>query len=147
MRLATRRLQLAAALLIVPVGLSAQTPGRDSDESAVRAVVEKYLHGLKFNDTTSLHEAFWPEARLFYVKPDGQMGQWTQAGWYATFAASAGKEEQGELRIAAMEVTRDIATAKVVEDYPRSRYTDFISLLRIQGRWWIVNKIYTAERR
>jgi hypothetical protein len=143
----TSHLRFVIALLIAPGGLAAQTPGDTSEEAAVRAVVERYLHGLKFNDTTSLHNAFWPEARLFYVKSDGQIGQWTQASWYATFATSAGKEEQGELRIAAVDVTRDIATAKVIEDYSRSRYTDYISLLRIQGRWWIVNKIYTAERR
>jgi hypothetical protein len=25
--------------------------------------------------------------------------------------------------------------------------TDYLNLLRIKGRWWIVNKIYTVERR
>ena len=33
------------------------------------------------------------------------------------------------------EVTRDIASAKVVEEYPGSRYIDYISLVRINGRW------------
>lgn len=144
---ATRTLRLVITLLIAPHVLAAQASKDSSAENAVRAVIQRYLHGLKFNDTTSLHEAFLPEARLYYTKPDGQLGQWTQASWYASFANSAGKEEQGELRIAALEVTRDIAAVKVVEDYPRSRYTDYISLLRIQGRWWIVNKIYTAEAR
>ena len=142
-----RYAQFTAVLLIVSAPLVAQVPTSSSEEAAVRAVVEQYLHGLKFNDTTSLRAAFWPEARLFYVKADGQIGQWTQPSWYASFAGNVGHEEQGELRIAALEVTRDIATAKVVEDYPRSRYTDYLSLLRIQGRWWIVNKIYAAESR
>ena len=142
-----RYAQFTAVLLIVSAPLVAQVPTSSSEEAAVRAVVEQYLHGLKFNDTTSLRAAFWPEARLFYVKADGQIGQWTQPSWYASFAGNVGHEEQGELRIAALEVTRDIATAKVVEDYPRSRYTDYLSLLRIQGRWWIVNKIYPAESR
>ena len=142
-----RYAQFTAVLLIVAAPLVAQAPTSSSEEAAVRAVVEQYLHGLKFNDTTSLRAAFWPEARLFYVKADGQIGQWTQPSWYASFAGNVGHEEQGELRIAALEVTRDIATAKVVEDYPRSRYTDYLSLLRIQGRWWIVNKIYAAESR
>jgi hypothetical protein len=147
MRRTPSYLQVVLVLLAGALPLAAQTTGRSSDEAAVRAVLEQYLHGLKFNDTSSLHEAFWADARLFYIKPDSQLGQWTQASWYATFAGSAGKEEQGELRIAALEVTRDMAMAKIVEDYPRSRYTDYISLLRIQGRWWIVNKIYTAERK
>ena len=142
-----RPLLLATLLLISSPPLFAQTPGASADEAAVRAVVERYLHGLKFNDTSSLREAFWPEARLFYVKADSQLGQWTQASWYASFAGSVGHEEQGDLRIAALEVTRDIASAKIIEEYPRSRYIDYLSLLRIQGRWWIVNKIYTAERK
>jgi hypothetical protein len=91
-------------------------------------VVEHYLHGLKFNDVAGLKRAFWPEARLFFVQKDGSLGQLTQEDWYKGFAASAGKEEPGELRITALEVTGDIASVKVVEEYPRSRYIDYLSL-------------------
>ena len=121
-------------------------PGIHGD-SAVREVVHRYLHGLKFNDTVSLHAAFWPEARLYFVNRDGTLGELTQAKWYTMFAASAGKEEKGDLRIDEVEVTKDAASVKVVEDYPGSRYTDYLNLLRINGRWWIVNKIYTVEQR
>jgi hypothetical protein len=131
------------ALVLFAVPLQAQT----ADESAVRTVVESYLHGLKFNDVPSLRKAFWPEARLFFAKRDGTLGQLTQEAWYAGFAQSAGKEEEGTLQIVSVEVTRDIATVKVVEDYPGSRYTDYLSLLRFDGGWKIVNKVYTAERR
>ncbi len=117
------------------------------EDSSVRAVVQRYLHGLKFNDTVSLHEAFWPEARLFAIRPNGQINELTQAKWYAMFASNAGKEEQGDLRIAGVDITGNAAAVKVVEDYPGSRYTDYLNLLRISGRWWIVNKIYTMERR
>lgn len=129
--------------LAVSLPLRAQSGG---DEAAVRAVVESYLHGLKFNDVESLKKAFWPNARLFFQQK-GTLGELTQEKWYATFAGSAGKEEQGDLRIAALEVTRDIATVKVIEDYPGSRYTDYLSLVRFDGKWWIVNKVYTSERR
>jgi hypothetical protein len=61
--------------------------------------------------------------------------------------ASAGKEEPGDLHIAALEVSGDIASVKVVEDYPRSRYIDYLSLVRFDGAWRIVNKVYTAERK
>jgi len=138
---------LAAALSLSSGVACAQKTAAAPDEAAVRAVVERYLRGLKFNDTVSLHEAFWAQARLFYVKKDGTLGEWTQASWYASFAGSAGKEEQGDLRIASAEVSRDAASVKVVEDYPKSRYTDYLSLLKLGSRWWIVNKIYTSEPR
>ena len=138
-----------AILAAAPSTGNAQTDSsaRAREDSAVRTVVQRYLHGLKFNDTTGLHDAFWPEARLFAIRPNGQINELTQAKWYSMFKASAGKEEQGDLRIASVDITGNAAAVKVVEDYPGSRYTDYLNLLRIDGRWWIVNKIYTMERR
>lgn len=136
-----------AGLLLLPSAAEAQALDPASEEATVRQTVEAYLHGLKFNDVTSLKQAFWPEARLFFRTRDGHLGQLTQEQWYAGFAASAGKEEEGDLRIAALGVTRDIASVTVVEDYARSRYTDYLSLLKFDGEWRIVSKVFTAERR
>jgi hypothetical protein len=117
------------------------------EEATVRATVERYLHGLKFNDVESLAKAFRPDARLFFVKKDGTLGELTQQNWYEGFRVSAVKEEEGDLAIAALDVTGNAASVKVVENYPHSRYTDYLSLLKIDGSWWIVNKIYFAEKR
>lgn len=144
-----RSLALAISISVGGATLAhAQTDAaaKAREDSTVRAVVQRYLHGLKFNDTVSLHEAFWPEAKLFAIRPNGQINELTQAKWYGMFAANAGKEEEGELRIAGVDITGNAAAVKVVEDYPGSRYTDYLNLLRINGRWWIVNKIYTMER-
>jgi hypothetical protein len=145
-----RRAALAALLL---AGLSHSAPAQvaatpsDSARRQVSAVVEHYLHGLKFNDVASLRTAFWPEAMLYWVKRDGSLGRLTQEDWYKSFAASAGKEEQGELRIDAIDVAGDIASVKVVETYPKSIYIDYLNLIRLDGRWLIVNKVYTSRSR
>ena len=126
--------------------LFAQGSG-DSAEAAVRATVDAYLHGLKHNDVASFRKAFWPEAKLFFLKKDQSLGELTQADWYKGFAESAGKEEQGDLRIVSVDVTGPGASVKVEELYPGSKYTDYLSLLQIQGEWKIVNKIYVVEKR
>jgi hypothetical protein len=136
---------VALAFTALPASLRAQGPAPD-DRVAVREVVDNYLHGLKFNDVESLKKAFWPEAKLFFIKSDGSLGQLTQAQWYAGFAQAAGKESKADLKIASLEVTNDAAAVKVVETYPSSRYTDYISLLRFDGKWQIVNKIYTEQK-
>lgn len=141
------RAVLAAMLAAQAATLGAQAAPGSADENAVHQVVEAYLHGLKFNDVASLKQAFWPDARLFFVDRNGHHGQLTQAAWYEGFVANAGKEEPGELRIASVEVTRDIASVKVVEEYPQSRYIDYLSLVKFDGAWRIVNKVYTAERK
>lgn len=117
------------------------------DAAAVRSVVGAYLYGLKFNNVDSLRRAFHADARLNFVKRDGSLGQLSQEEWYRGFAASAGKEEEGDLRIASLDISKDVASVKVVETYPKSRYTDYLNLVRWDGSWRIVNKVYTAEPR
>jgi hypothetical protein len=139
-----RYLFIAVLLLILlPTALvNAQT---NSDEAAVRATVQHYLHGLKFNDVEGLKKAFWPEAKLFFIKRDNTLGQLTQEQWYKGFAGSAGQEEKGDLQITAVDITGTAASVKVVEVYEKSKYTDYLSLLKFADGWKIVNKIYVAE--
>ena len=121
----------------------AQAPA--TPDAEVRAVVERYLHGLKFNNTKDLESAFWPEARLLFVKKDGSIGQLTQQEWYKMFAGAEGKEEEGTLKILTVDVTDNAASVKVIETYPKSVYVDYLNLLHIGGEWRIVNKIYTSR--
>ena len=136
-------LLVCAAIQPVP-RIEAQASG---EEAAVRQTVETYLHGLKFNDVESFKKAFHPDAKLFFAKKNGELGALTQEQWYKGFAASAGKEEKGELRIAAVDITGTAAEVKVVEIYESSTYTDYISLLKLAEGWKIVNKIFVAEKR
>ncbi len=145
MKLRTLPVSLAICALWA-AALIAQAPG-GSAESRVRATVDTYLYGLQHNDVASLRKAFWPEARLFFLKKDKSLGQLTQAEWYKGFEASAGKEEQGDLKIVAVDITGPGASVKVEELYPGSKYTDYLSLLEIQGEWKIVGKIYVVEKR
>ena len=62
----------------------AQAPGACA-ETAVRATVDTYLYGLKHNDVASFRKAFWPEAKLFFLKKDQSLGELTQADWYTGF--------------------------------------------------------------
>src|ERR1041385_5908360 len=90
-------------LLIVPFTAFGVRTQSTTEDAAVRQTVEYYLYGLKHNNVESLKKAFYPEAKLFFVKRDNQLGQLTQEQWYQGFAASAGKEEKGDLRINSVE--------------------------------------------
>ena len=136
---------VASLLLTVGVGVALGTPQQgNGEEEAVRETVQHYLNGLKHNDVESLKRAFYPEAKLFFVKRD-QLSQLTQDEWYKGFVASAGQEEKGDLQITAVDITGNAASVKVVEVYEKSKYTDYLSLLKFAGGWKIVNKIYVAE--
>ena len=114
-------------------------------EAQVRAVVERYLHGLKFNDTKDFEAVFWPDARLLFVKKDGSIGQLTQQDWYRMFAGSEGKEEAGTLKILSVDVTDNAAAVKVIETYPKSVYVDYLNLLHFFFNDTATTEIYTSR--
>ena len=122
----------AIACTVSPVPSSSPTPAGSSsevEEPRVRAVVDRYLHGLRFNDVASLRSVFAPDAKLIWIKRDGTVGQLSQADWYKGFAANAGKEEEGDLSIAVVDITGDVASVKVVETYPKEVYVDYLNLV------------------
>ena len=45
----------------------------------------------------------------------------------------------------ALDITGNAAIAKVVLDYPQVKFTDYMSLLKVDGTWMIVNKTFHAE--
>ena len=130
-----------ACMLLIGAAAIASSRGTqsNSEDTAVRQTVQNYLHGLKHNDVESLKKAFYPEAKLLFVRKDKQLGQLTQEQWYKGFAASAGKEEKGDLSITSVDITGDAASVKVVEVYDQSKYIDYLSLLKLNGEWKIVN--------
>src|SRR4030095_3021847 len=135
---------ILALTMILAVVMCVQAQA-STEDALVSETVNHYLHGLKFNDVESLKKAFYPEAKLFFVKRDNTLGQLTQEQWYKGFASSAGQEEKGELTISQVDITGNAASVKVVEVYEKSKYTDYLSLLKFADGWKIVNKIYVAE--
>lgn len=59
------------------------------------------------------------------------------------YLANAGKKEERDLTIALVDITGDVAAVKVVENYPKEVYVDYLNLVRAGGEWSIANKVYT----
>jgi hypothetical protein len=136
-------LLVAATLSGAARSTEAQAPA--DAEAEIRVVVNRYLHGIQFNDVNDFQAAFWPDAKLLFVKKDGSIGQLTQPEWYAMFASVAGKEEKGAFEVLAVDVTGNAASVKVKETYPTSIYVNYLNMLQLGGEWRIVNKIYASR--
>ena len=139
------RKALAAALLV----LAATTPGlaqeASSEEAAVRAALEHYLLGHATGDGAHFEMVFHPQSKLFWMRDD-TLNTRTSAEYIAGASSSpAEDEDQRRREIAMVDVTGDAAVAKIVLDYPTALLTDYMSLLKIDGEWKIVNKIFTME--
>jgi hypothetical protein len=49
--------------------------------------------------------------------------------------------------VASVDVAGDAAVAKLELERPDMLITDYMSLLKVDGRWVIVNKIFSREQR
>ena len=93
-----------------------------------------------------VREAFHPEAKLFFNR-DGKFNQLTSAEYIARASGKpADDEAQRKRRIDFVDVTGDAAVAKITLEYPGVTLTDYMSLIKVDGEWRIVNKIFHANR-
>jgi len=114
----------------------------ESDRNAVTATVQLYFRGHATGDGAYFKKAFHPEAKLFSVK-DGALAQKTAAEFVAGASGKPAADEAKRLRkIMLVDVTGDTAIAKVELDYPGNRIIDYLSLLKVDGRWVVINKIF-----
>lgn len=143
--LAYARITIVAALLLSAGAATALAQEPAAEEAAVRAAVEHYLIAHATGDGSHHEMVFHPEAKLFWVR-DGALNTRTSAEY---IAGSPGKpaddEDQRHREITLVDVTGDAAVAKVVLDYPNATFTDYMSLLKIDGEWRIVNKTFTVQ--
>lgn len=133
---------LAAAMLI-----AAPAFAQDKDEAGARAAVEHYLAGHATGSAAEFTAAFHPKATLYWNR-EGQLAERSSAEYIAGASGKpAADEAQRKRRIESLDVTGDVGMAKVVLEYPAVTFTDYLSLLRTNGEWKIINKIFHAERK
>jgi Putative lumazine-binding len=138
---------LFVATLILAAVMWWPTRAQDKaqDEAGVRQAIEYYFQGHATGNGEHHKKAFHPEAKLFWIR-DGQLAERTSADY---IAGSPGKpapdEAQRKRSITMIDITGNAAVAKIILDYPQARLTDYMSLLKINGEWKIVNKIFVAE--
>lgn len=142
---ASIRNAVAAAILLLATtspGLAQDAP---DEEAAVRAALEHYLLGHATGDGAHYEMVFHPQSKLFWMRDD-TLNTRTSADYIAGASGSpAADEDQRRREITLVDVTGDAAVARIVLDYPTVVLTDYMSLLKIDGEWKIVNKIFTAE--
>jgi Putative lumazine-binding len=136
---------LSFAILTVAVAVWWPTSAQDKDEAGVRQAIEYYFQGHATGNGEHHKKAFHTEAKLFWIR-DGQFAQRTSAEYIAGASGKpAADEAQRKRTIEMIDITGNAAVAKVVLDYPQVRFTDYMSLLKINGEWKIVNKTFVSE--
>ena len=140
---------VAAALLAAPAlaqdAWRTHAPEIQAVDAAVRAPLEAYLRGHATGLADEFRPAFHPDAQL-WGRRNGTLIRMTAQEYIGRASGSPPADEAQRRRwIESIDVTGDTAVAKIILDYPSVRFTDYMALSRIDGRWVIVNKMFQAE--
>jgi len=134
-------LSLAFILSIAALAVTAQTPEKD----AVRVPLENYIKGHATGDGQYMRKAFHTEGNLIFVR-EGNFMTRSFADYISGFTGKpAADEDKRKRSIETIDVSGNAAVAKIILDYPTTRFVDYMSLLKIDGEWKIVTKIFYAE--
>lgn len=109
----------------------------------IENVIQDYFQGYQQADTKLIQKAFHTETRLLSVD-QGKMNVTEMKDWLVSLEDRRlrGDIRKGELKIVSMDVTDYAASVKLNIRFPAFEFTDYLSLLKIDGEWQIVGKIY-----
>lgn len=119
----------------------------DQKEVEIQAVVKKYFEGIFYGDSEKLMEAFHPLSFLcgdIHNKPYLK----TIDAYIEGVKARKSPHELGEtfrMKILHLEILGNIAIVKAHVPMLGFNYCDFLSMIKINGNWIIVNKIFAHK--
>ncbi len=118
-----------------------KTPTAVQEHDAIVKVIQYYIDGAKSGNGADMKPAFHEDATIFgYVGPDLFAGpiqklyDWNDQNGAATDIQS---------RIASVDVTGTIAAVRLeIDNWTGHQFTDTFTLLKVDGQWKIMNKVF-----
>ncbi len=139
------RLTVAALALLFFTCVPASA--QEAEEAGIREAIGHYFQGHATGQGEHFRKAFHTDAKLFFIR-DGKLTQWTSEEYISRASGKpAADEAQRKRRIDSIDISGNAAIVKVTLDYPNVVFTDYMSMLKIDGQWKIVNKTFYAKPR
>ena len=116
-------------------------PTSVSDHDAIAETVQHYIDGARSGRGDDMKPAFHEGATIFgyagadlFAGPIQQLFDWNEKNGPAT---------ELEARIASIDLVDTVATVRLeLDNWTGSRFTDLFTLLKVDGEWKIMNKVF-----
>ena len=119
-----------------------------NDEQQIRDTIQTYFDSMFESSADMVRATFHPSARITGYLEDGlhEMTVDDFAGFVASQQPSPReKGESPRLEILSIDIAGSTASARIRDDYLGLAFLDFLSLIKIDGRWSIYNKLFHVE--
>ncbi len=120
----------------------------DLEEGAIRQTLQYFFDGFDNLDAILIKKAFHPEAQTRYIANNGSVAGMQVSDWDESMQKAREnpdhplQKETSRKNIIYIDVTGTAAAAKVEWVFTGFMFTDYYNLLKIDGRWYIMNKAY-----
>ena len=112
-----------------------------TEHGAIAKAVQHYIDGAKSGSGDDMKPAFHKDATIFgyagadlFAGPIQQLFDWSDEN---------GPAAELQARIASVDVVDTVATVRLeLNNLAGSRYTDLFTLLKVDGEWKIMNKVF-----
>ena len=122
-----------------------------SDVAAVEKVLQLYFDGLYEGDTAKLGEVFHAASHLYSVDSEGKAADMPRGDWFTAVAGRpSGKAKSSARadRIVSIDFSGPgTAFAKVECQLPPRYFTDYLTLLKVDGKWQVIAKAFHTVTR
>ncbi|MCW5661545.1 MAG: nuclear transport factor 2 family protein [Burkholderiaceae bacterium] len=112
------------------------------------ALLQTYFDGLYHSDAARLRQVFHPEA-IYACATEGRLKHLRMPEYFEVVARRPSPASRNELRrdrIAGIEFAGPVtALARVQCAIGPKRFTDLLTLVRLDGRWQIISKVFHFE--
>jgi hypothetical protein len=119
----------------------------EEEKAAIAKTIQLYFDGMMERDREKLDQAFDPSARLIGYRGD----QFTITPYedWASGTAKGDQRNPADLtnHLIEVEVKGYTALAKTELFWPGIYYYDYLTLIKIDGKWKIVHKTWYEEKR
>ena len=118
-----------------------------SDLERIAQTIQHYFDGMYYRDLARLRKAFHPQAYLFGYRQEECL-HISADEWFKMVESRPVPADSGEpydMRIIATDATGAVATVKVADLYQGLRFTDYLTLLKMDENWVIVNKAFHID--
>ncbi|SHM63226.1 Putative lumazine-binding [Pseudomonas asturiensis] len=113
------------------------------DYTAIVAVLNQYNEGGKLANSSIMKPAFSKHATIFGVDADGQLTGGAIQGLFDTIDSAFRPSPEARGAIVNVDIVGTAASARIdTNDISGFCFTDFFNLLKVDGKWTVVSKIY-----
>ena len=116
-----------------------------SEYEEIGQTIEHYVRGARTGDSDEMSKAFHAEATIFgydetglFAGPIQKLFDWNLAN---------GPADSIEAQIKRVEIVESVASVRLeIDDWTGHSFTDLFTLLKVDGQWKIINKVFHQHR-